>query len=62
MHVGVGADDVVVREQVREAEVLDTFAVGANGTDITTELGLWEDNPDAHSSPRLCRKESQLVS
>src|SRR5207342_2592572 len=46
--VRVGADHVVVREQVSEAELLHAFAVGAYGTDIAGELGLWEDNSDSH--------------
>jgi hypothetical protein len=44
----VGADDVVVRQDVGEAELVDSFAVGAKRADLTAELGLGEHDTDAH--------------
>jgi hypothetical protein len=45
---GVGADDVVVGEQVGVAERLGGLAVGAHSADIAAELGLGEDHADSH--------------
>ena len=45
--VRVGADDVVVGEQVREPQPLDVLGVGPNGTRVGANLGLREHHPDA---------------
>lgn len=48
MHRGVGTDDVVVGEDVREPEFLDAPAVRAQHGGVRAELGLREDDSDAH--------------
>ena len=42
VHLGIGADHVVVREQVREAELLDPFRIRADRTAVRTDLRLGE--------------------
>jgi hypothetical protein len=44
----VGAEDVLVGEQVSEAEVLDALGVGADGARVGADLGLGEDDTDLH--------------
>jgi hypothetical protein len=50
MDRGVGADHVVVGEQMGVAELLDPVGVGAHSADIATEFGLGEDHADAHTA------------
>ena len=49
MHRRVGADDVVIGEDVGKPQFLDALTVRAKGRGIRGDFGLWEDNSDAHS-------------
>ena len=44
VHRRVGAEHVVVGEDVGEAEPVDRLGVGAHGTNVAAELGLGEDD------------------
>jgi hypothetical protein len=48
MHRRVGADHVVVGEDVGEPELLHPLGVGAHRADVGTDLGLGEDCTDLH--------------
>ena len=48
VHLGVRADDVVVREQVPIALLLDRLAVLPHRADVATELGLREHDAELH--------------
>ena len=45
---GSAPSDVVVRQEVREPQVLDGLAVRPNRRDVTAELGLREHHADPH--------------
>ena len=58
----VGANDVVVGEQMGVAEILGRLAVRADRANVSAELGLGEDHADPHRTPpsrcsssRACR-------
>ena len=58
VHAGIGADHVVVGQEVREAEIADRLAVGPHRADVAPELGLREHHTDLHdASP--CRADAQ---
>ena len=44
----VGADDVVVGEQMVIPQLLHALPVGADGTHVGADLGLREDDADPH--------------
>ena len=44
----VGAEHVVVGEQVVEAELLDRLRVGAHAAQVGADLGLREDDAELH--------------
>jgi hypothetical protein len=48
MDVGVRPDDVVVGQDVLETEILDALPVPTEGTHVGADLGLREDDTDAH--------------
>ena len=48
VHRRVRADDVVVDEDVAEAELLDAFAVGAHCAGVATEFRLRERHSNSH--------------
>ena len=59
VHCRVGADDVVVDEDVAEAELLDPFAVGAHCAGVATEFRLRERHSDSHVHTfRRCPRRS----
>ena len=49
VHRRVGAHDVVVGEDVREAQFLDALPIRAYGCGVSTKLGLREYHTNAHS-------------
>jgi hypothetical protein len=46
----VGTEDVVVGEDVPEAELLDALGVRTDGAHVGTDLGLGEHGADLHGS------------
>ena len=48
MHVRIGSEHMVVREQVREPEILHARSVPPHVGDGTTDLRLWEHDPELH--------------
>ena len=48
VHRGVGAEHVVVGEEVGEAELLDPLGVRPHRADVGADLGLREHDADAH--------------
>ena len=48
VHRRVGADDVVVREEVLESELFDSLRVRAHTSGIGTDLRLRKDHTDLH--------------
>ena len=48
VHLGIGAEHVVVREQVREAELLDPLRVRADRAAVRADLGLGEHDAYLH--------------
>ena len=56
----VRADDMVVREDMGEAERLDSVAVCAHGADVAAELRLREDDTDPHARHGIERSPNPL--
>jgi hypothetical protein len=54
MDLRVGADDVVERQHVSIAQVLDPFGVGAHRTNVATQFRLREHHANLHP-PTSCR-------
>ena len=48
MDARVGADDMVIGEDMREVRGLDVFGIGAHSAGIRTDLGLGKHHSDAH--------------
>jgi hypothetical protein len=48
MHFRVGANDVVVRENVGKAKLLHSLRVRTHAADVATDLGLREHDADSH--------------
>jgi hypothetical protein len=51
MYGGIGADDVIVGQQVAESELLRPQRVGPYGADVGPDLGLRKYNANVHGNP-----------
>ena len=53
VHVGISALDMVVGQEVREAQLFDPMAVGAHRAAIAAQFCLWKHHIDPHNPHRI---------
>jgi endonuclease III len=50
VHFGIGTDNVIVGQQMRETALFDTFPVDTHRGRVTAELGLGEHHANSHTT------------